>query len=245
MTDPSQQGAGDTRPAETRIVFTLAGAWQGAREMAPVAFSAVGTFALAFGIAARQGPLDLGEAVAMSGAVFAGASQFAALGLWVDPLPVLSILFAVVAVNARFLLMGAALRPWMADLPAWKVYPSLFVLADPVWAKTLRAFDRGQSDAGYLLGGGLVFWVVWILATAGGYGVGGGIGDPARWGIDALMPAFFATILAGMWRGRGDALPWAAAAASALAASYVLPGMWHVVVGGIVGGLTGALRHGD
>lgn len=241
----AEQQQEPSRPARERIVFTLAGAVHGAREMAPVAFSAVGTFALAFGIAARQGALDLGEAVAMSAAVFAGASQFAALGLWIDPLPVLSILFAVVAVNARFLLMGAALRPWLAHLPAWRVYPSLFVLADPVWAKSLREFDRGYSDAGYLLGGGLVFWGVWVVFTGAGYVAGGGIGDPARWGIDALLPAFFATILAGMWSGRGDALPWAAAAASALATSFVLPGMWHVIVGGIVGGLTGAFRHGD
>jgi predicted branched-subunit amino acid permease len=140
--------------------------------------------------------------------------------------------------------MGAALRPWMAHLPGWKVYPSLFFLADPVWAKSLKEFDAGLADAGYLLGGGLVFWGIWVVFTMAGYTVGGGIGDPARWGIDVLMPAFFAVMLTGMWRGRGDALPWSVAAATALLAAQLLPGMWFVILGGIAGGLTGALRDG-
>jgi predicted branched-subunit amino acid permease len=176
--------------------------------------------------------------------VFAGASQFAALGLWQEPLPVFSILLATVAINARFLLMGAALRPWMAHLPGWRVYPSLFFLVDPVWAKSLKEFESGLDDAGYILGGGLVFWVIWVAFTMAGYTVGGGIGDPARWGIDVLMPAFFAVMLTAMWRGPSDALPWGVAAVTALAASQFLPGMWFVILGGIAGGLTGALRDG-
>lgn len=241
----SKSASGSPPGAAPSIVFTRAGVAHGAREMAPLAITTVGAFGIAFGIAARQAGLDIGLASAMSGLVFAGASQFAALGLWSEPLPLLSILLATIAVNARFLLMGAALRPWMHHLPARVVYPSLYFLADPVWAKTLRAFDAGQTDAGYLLGGGLTFWVVWMVTTWAGFALGGGIGDPARWGIDALMPAFFAVILTGMWRGRGDALPWLCAGASALAASFVLPAMWHVMIGGIVGGLVGAFRHDD
>jgi predicted branched-subunit amino acid permease len=240
--DAPQHDAPERPPAAARIVFTPAGVLRGARELAPLAFTTVGAFALAFGVAARQGGLELGEATVMTALVFAGASQFAALGVWSDPLPVLSILVATAAVNARFLLMGAALRPWVHHLPGWKLYPSLFFLADPVWAKTLREFERDLEDAGYLLGGGLVFWFVWVGLTIAGYQLGSGIGDPARWGIDALMPAFFAVILTGMWRGPRDALPWVCAGASALAASLVLPGMWHVLVGGIAGGLAGALR---
>jgi predicted branched-subunit amino acid permease len=238
---PNQQTA---RPARERIGFGLAGMRHGAREMVVLALTAVGPFAVAFGVAAQQAGMDALGTGLMTAFVFAGASQFAALGLWQDPLPVLSILLATAAVNSRFLLMGAALRPWMAHLPGWKVYPSLFFLADPVWAKSLKEFDSGLNDAGYLLGGGLVFWGIWVAFTMLGYTLGGGIGDPARWGIDVLMPAFFAVMLTGMWRGRGDALPWGVAAVTALLAAQLLPGMWFVILGGIAGGLTGALRDG-
>ena len=234
----------DRRPARERIGFGLPGVRRGAREMAVLALTTVGPFALAFGVAAQQAGMDAAGTGLMTAFVFAGASQFAALGLWQEPLPVLSILLATAAVNARFLLMGAALRPWMAHLPGWKVYPSLFFLADPVWAKSLKEFDAGLDDAGYLLGGGLVFWTIWVAFTMAGYTLGGGIGDPARWGIDVLMPAFFAVMLTGMWRGPQDALPWGVAAGTALTASQLLPGMWFVILGGIAGGLTGALRNG-
>ena len=244
MSNSGDQTAGaERRPARKRIRFGLAGIYRGAREMAVLAATAIGPFAVAFGVAAQQAGMDALGTGLMTAFVFAGASQFAALGLWQEPLPVFSILLATFAVNARFLLMGAALRPWMAHLPGWKVYPSLFFLADPVWAKSLKEFDAGLEDAGYLVGGGLVFWGIWVVFTMAGYTVGGGIGDPARWGIDVLMPAFFAVMLTGMWRGRGDALPWSVAAATALLAAQLLPGMWFVIVGGIAGGLTGALRN--
>ncbi|MEW6568425.1 MAG: AzlC family ABC transporter permease [Chloroflexota bacterium] len=42
---------------------------------------------VAFGMVARQTGLRIAEAAAMSGLVFAGSSQFAALGLWSWPIP--------------------------------------------------------------------------------------------------------------------------------------------------------------
>ena len=245
MSNSEQQTPGSKhRPARERIGFGLRGMRRGAREMAVLALTAVGPFAIAFGVAAQQAGMDAGATGLMTAFVFAGASQFAALGLWEEPLPVFSILLATIAVNSRFLLMGAALRPWLAHLPAWKVYPSLFFLVDPVWAKSLQEFDDGMDDAGYIFGAGLVFWIVWVAFTMLGYALGGGIGDPARWGIDVLMPAFFGIILTGMWQGPASLLPWATAAVTALLAAQLLPGMWFVILGGIAGGLTGALRDG-
>jgi predicted branched-subunit amino acid permease len=51
------------------------------------------------------------------------------------------------------------------------------------------------------------------------------------------------TALAGkMWRGRRDLLPWLAAGLAATAASYILPGAWYLLVGGLTGSLLGAWR---
>ena len=55
----------------------------------------------------------------------------------------------------------------------------------------------------------------------------------------------FAAVLAGLWRSvREDLLPWLAAAAVALASSWLLPSGWHVLTGALAGGLVGVLRHG-
>jgi predicted branched-subunit amino acid permease len=48
-----------------------------------------------------------------------------------------------------------------------------------------------------------------------------------------------ATIL---FRGKRDIAPWAVAIAAALAAKWAIGGNWYIVIGGLVGGLFGALR---
>ena len=49
--------------------------------------------------------------------VFAGASQFLALELWGDPLPLAALVLGVLVINLRHLLMGPALLPWLAQDP--------------------------------------------------------------------------------------------------------------------------------
>jgi hypothetical protein len=57
-------------------------------------------------------------------------------------------------VNARMLLLGAGLRPWLGPLPAWQVYPALHLLTDPGWIVAMRDRADGGSDAAVLVGGG-------------------------------------------------------------------------------------------
>jgi predicted branched-subunit amino acid permease len=66
--------------------------------------------------------------------------------------------------------------------------------------------------------------------------------DPARWGLDFAFTAVFLALLAGMWKGRGDLVPWGVAAVVAVAASGLLPGYWYVLLGGLAGSLMGAVR---
>ncbi|WP_234578498.1 AzlC family ABC transporter permease [Raoultella terrigena] len=54
--------------------------------------------------------------------VFAGYAQFAALGLWGEPVPLVTLAATVFAINARHLLMGATLYPWLRYLSPAKRY---------------------------------------------------------------------------------------------------------------------------
>ena len=56
--------------------------------------------------------------------------------------------------NARMLLMGASLRPWLAPLPSWQVYPMLHLTTDPGWLIAMRYRAEGGNDAAVFLGGG-------------------------------------------------------------------------------------------
>ena len=95
------------------VTFTWSGALLGVRRSLALILS-VCTYGVAFGVLARQTGLSLTEATLMSAVVRAGASQLVVLGLWSTPLPVVAIVFTTLLVNLRFLLMGAALRPWFA-----------------------------------------------------------------------------------------------------------------------------------
>jgi len=53
----------------------------------------------------------------------------------------------------------------------------------------------------------------------------------------------FIALLAGLWRGKGDLLPWIVAAAVAIAGAHLLPGKWYILLGTVAGSLVGAWRY--
>jgi 4-azaleucine resistance transporter AzlC len=227
--------------SDAPVTFTWRGARAGARRVLPIV---VGDFAfgVVLGVVARQTGLSLDATLLMSGLVFAGAAQIVALGLWATPLPVVSLILATLVVNLRHLLMGASLRPWFAHLRSTQAYGSVFFMVDETWALTMREFAGGGRDAAFLLGSGVTLWAAWVSSAAVGYLAGAAIQDPAQWGLDFLFTAVFIALLLGLWRGKSDLLPWVVAAVVAIAAATWLPGKWYILLGGLAGSLTGALR---
>lgn len=225
----------------TPVTFTTAGAVLGARAMLPVVPGAI-AFGLVYGFLAGEKGLTLLEIGLTSLVVFAGASQFLALELWTEPLPVAALVASVLVINLRHVLMGPALLPWLLPLPAWRAYGSLFFLADEVWGASVAEMRRGGRDAAFLLGAGLTLYISWTTSSVLGRAAGDLSPLVERWGLEFLTTAFFAALLAGFWRGRGDALPWLVAGGAAILGQAVLPGTWYIVLGALAGSLVGALR---
>jgi 4-azaleucine resistance transporter AzlC len=228
---------------KTAVTFTLRGALEGAKRCLPIEISGF-AIGLIFGVLAGQAGLSAAESVLMSVLVFSGAAQFVVLGLWAAPLPVASIVLTTLVVGLRHVLMGAALSPFFSRLPRLKAYASVFFMADENWALTMSEFSKGKRDAAFLLGGGLVMFASWTTSTFIGRTVGGVLREPARWGLDFAFPAVFLALLVGIWKGKSDLLPWAVAALVAVAAHHLLPGQWYILLGGLAGSLTGAVRSG-
>ncbi|WP_237180078.1 AzlC family ABC transporter permease [Rhodoplanes sp. Z2-YC6860] len=223
--------------------FTAHGVRRGAIEIAPVAAFVI-PFGLAFGVAASAKGIAPGISIFMSIAIFAGASQFAALDLWHAPLPLATLALTVLAVNARHILLGAALAPWLLRIPIFRRFAALCLINDANFAYTMAAQDRGEMDAGVLFGSGLVMWIMWIASSAAGALAGSLLGDVSRFGFDAVMVAYFTAVIVGQFKGAADLLPWIAAATVAIAGTYLLPPGWHIVAGALAGGAVGVWRHG-
>jgi 4-azaleucine resistance transporter AzlC len=226
---------------EARVTFTLAGAFAGARKCVPVAISGC-AIGLVFGTLAGQAGLGAGEAALMSAFVFSGAAQFLVLGLWASPLPLAAIVLTTLIVGLRHLLMGAALGPVFSRLPRLKAYASVYFMADENWALTMGEFDKGRRDGAFLLGGGLLMVLAWTTSTFVGGAFGGVVEDPARWGLDFAFTAIFLALIAGMWKGKSNILPWTVAAAVSVAAHHWLPGQWYILFGGLAGSFAGFVR---
>jgi len=199
-------------------------------------------FGMAFGVMAKATGLGVWESMLLSAWVNAGGAQMAILQAWADPVPLLAVVLTTLAMNSRYLLLGAALRPWFGGLPPGQSYPSLFVLGDANCAMALRRHADGHGDAAFILGSGGVLWVVWVVATVVGHGFGQALGDPRRLGIDFMLGAFFATMAAGWLERRGNLLPFAVGVAGAIVVDRVLGAPWSVLMGAFTGALAAGLR---
>lgn len=231
--------------ARTGLYWSATGIALGARQ-AGVAMPVMALFGLAFGAYSAQRGLTVAEATWMSALNFAGAAQFVAADIWTHPMTVAGIVtlaLVTATVNMRFFLMSASLRPWLGGLPASQTYPALALLTEPGWLLALRYRSEGGADAATLLGSGLALWLLWIAGTAAGFLLSALVSDPARYGLDLVMPVFFSVILVPLWSGARKAVPWAIAGAAAVAAAHYLPGSWYIMAGAVAGAIAGGMQH--
>jgi 4-azaleucine resistance transporter AzlC len=244
-TKPEALGAADETGAPGRALdhFSRAGALRGIRDALPLGLSVV-MYGSVFGVLARQAGMSFAEAFLMSALVFAGSAQFVVIGMWAAPLPVLSIVLTTLAINLRHLLMGATLRPRFARFTSRQSYGSMMVMTDENWALALSRFERGERDGAFLLGGGIVMHLSWVLATVLGYLAGSAISRPEAIGLDFAATIAFAGLLVLLFKGKRDLLPWGVAAVVAVSADRLLPGNWYIILGGMAGCLAGAARYG-
>ncbi|QJQ94565.1 MULTISPECIES: AzlC family ABC transporter permease [Halomonadaceae] len=220
-----------------------AGTLSGIRRMAPISLFVI-AFGLAFGVAAMQRGLSAFETLLMSSLVFAGASQFAALEMWGPQIPLIALIASTFAINARHLLMGAALYPWLRALPPHQRYASTVLMSDSNWAMAASDRRRGETNIGMLVGGGLALWLAWMIGTLLGVLFGSGISEPERLGLDVIMGCFLLSMLVGGRSDRSMLLPWSVAGLAALMALWWLPPHSHVIVGALAGGIAGLMLPG-
>ncbi|WP_230531252.1 AzlC family ABC transporter permease [Microvirga roseola] len=223
--------------ASLRPHFSSAGLLQGARAAFP-ALPGFIMFAMAFGTAAAQKGLSLGETFGLSAFVYAGASQMVALEIWQQvwtPATILSIVTVTAVVNARMILLGATLQPWLKDEPLARTALNLFLLTEAGWIIGTRYHSGGGRDIGILLGSGIFLWLVWLASTLTGFFAGALVPEPSRFGLDLVMPIFFGAMLVPLWKGARPALPWLVAGLVSLLVHALVPGYFFILAGALAG----------
>jgi predicted branched-subunit amino acid permease len=224
-------------------ILTRKGVALGARMVLPMLPGAA-VFAAAYGAASSAKGLGLVEATAMSFFVYAGMSQMVALEAWPREWSwsvVVSLGLLAMVVNSRMVLQGASLYPWLRVHSNGVNAAHLSLLTDANWLIGSRYHAEGGRDVGVLLGAGLTMLIGRTIFTVPGHMAGALVNDPKRFGLDLVMPIFFAAMLVPLWRGRRAAVPWVVAGIVGLAVSKLLPGHLFIMAGALSGMACAAL----
>ena len=220
--------------------------------------------AAAFGLAARQAGLTPPEALLMSALVYAGASQFALVGMLGAPAAAAAA--AAVLLNLRHVLYGPALAPYLSrrrrpGLWGWlQGAVCAFGLTDEVFAVASARLAGGNAGFRWLTAVELTAYGAWLAGTGAGAAAGEALlrvlpaAEPA---LSFALPSLFVALLAPMVGRREPSAAGssdgsqrlrvaAAAAGAAGAAAAVAAGLgnWAVVAGAAAGLLAGGLARG-
>lgn len=213
----------------------------GARDTLPMLVGAA-PFGMIFGALVGTAPLSAWQGQMMSLGVFAGSSQFIALGLMAGHAGMLVIWLATFIVNLRHMLYAAALLPRVRHL-SWRWRGLLgFLLTDETFAIVDR-YHRQNPEAPqghwYFLGSGLAMYLNWQCWTLVGLLFGTLFPQLSTLGLDfAMVVTFIAIVVPQLAR-----LPHLAAALAAGGVAYLLKdqpyklGLLAAVVVGVAVGI--------
>ena len=229
-------------PHPTRFSSFVAGA----RDTLPMLVGAA-PFGVIFGTLVTAGPLAAWQGQLMSLSVFAGSSQFIAVGLIASHTGMLVIWLTTFIVNLRHMLYAATLLPHVAHLPARWRWALGFFLTDETFAVMNGYYTRHPKAAlghWYFLGSCISMYVNWQVWTAVGLLFGAVFPQLSSLGLDFAMVATFIAIVVPQL----NRFPHFAAAVAAGSFAYLLRdlpyklGLMSAVAVGVTVGLMLARR---
>jgi 4-azaleucine resistance transporter AzlC len=213
----------------------------GIRDTVPLIIGAI-PFGIIFGTLATGSGLSFAGAMAMSAFVFAGSSQFIALGLLAAGTAWPIIVLTTFVVNLRHLLYAASLLPYVSHLSQLWRLPLAYWLTDETFAVVINRYQQPNPVTHkhwYYLGSALSMYLNWQFCTWLGLTFGRLIPDIASWGLDFAMPVTFIGMIIPYLKNRPMGVAVAVAGTAALLA-HPLPhklGLMIATMAGIMGGL--------
>ncbi|WP_199610350.1 AzlC family ABC transporter permease [Flocculibacter collagenilyticus] len=170
----------------------------GIKHSIPLVIGAI-PFGIIFGTLAQQQGLALWFTQSLSIFVFAGSSQFIALGLLATGAAPWLIIATTFVVNLRHMLYAASLLPYMHQLPQRIRALMCFGLTDETYVVAIKRYEQTSESASahyFYLGSMFAMYVNWQICTLLGYTVGEAVPEIGQWGLEVAMPITFIGIVA-------------------------------------------------
>jgi len=175
----------DTTPAHEFI--------SGAKATIPLIIGAI-PFGIIFGTLAEPSGLSALGALAMSLIVFAGASQFIALGMLSAGAAIPVIIITTFIVNLRHMLYAANMVPKVRHLPLrWRAAMAFGLTDETFAAVSNRYMNNPQAEHAhwFYLGSFIAMYSNWVLCTGIGITLGELFPNMTEWGLDFAMSVTF------------------------------------------------------
>jgi 4-azaleucine resistance transporter AzlC len=210
--------------------------WNGVKATFPLVVGAI-PFGIIFSALAITAGLSREATMAMSALVFAGSSQFIAVGLIASGASAGTIVITTFIVNLRHALYATTLGHHVKNLPQKWLVPLGFFLTDETFVVTAQRYNKNDSSSykhWFYLGSALFMYLNWQLCTTIGLIAGEAIPDPASWGLDFAMIVTFIGMLVPMVADKPVLISVLVAGVSAVAANG-LPNQMGLFLAAILG----------
>lgn len=214
--------------------------WLGVRDTLPLVIGAV-PFGIIFGTLSTKAGLSAAGTIGMSLFVFAGSSQFIAMGLVGAGTAWPMIVLTTFVVNFRHLLYTATLLPDLKRLSRFWQVVLAFGLTDETFAVAVGRWqqpDNNPHKHWYQFGSMLFMYTNWNICTIIGLVAGQWLSDVGGWGLDFAMVAAFIGMVLPYLKGRPNYAAVLVAGGSALL-FFSLPHKLGLIVATLLGIATG------
>jgi predicted branched-subunit amino acid permease len=200
-------------------------------------------FAMLFGVVGSEAGWSLGQIMAMSILVIAGASQFTAVQMLNEAAPVAIVILTALAVNLRMAMYSASIALHLGAAPFWQRAAVAYLLVDQTYGTSIARYSLTprmslRTKIAYFFGTATPIIPLWYGFTWVGAVAGEAI--PEALALDFAVPITFLAMIGPMLRDRAHV----AAAAVAVAASLLLAGLpfsLGVLVASAVAMIAGAM----
>ena len=155
---------------------------------------AVGVIGVTFGVFADAAGLDLAQIVVLSTLACAGAAQFVVVGVIDSGGTGAAAVGSALLLIARYALYGPVVRRFLPSSVLGRLVAAQFVIDQSTAMAVAQTNRRDGSGAFWFTG--VTLWLCWIAGSVAGTALGGVMGDPEKWGLDAALPAIFVALLA-------------------------------------------------
>ncbi len=189
---------------------------------------------MAFGVLAAQAGLTVGEVFLMSLIVYAGSSQFIAVGLLLTGASPWTIIAATFLVNSRHILMSASLAPYLKGNTAGTLSILGFGVTDETYGVAIGAGESYLRSPSFLWGLNTTAHLTWVISTTVGSVAGGIMANPEALGLDFALPAMFIGLLVGQLKDGLSGLIAGLAALLAILFKIFIPGNWYIILAALI-----------